>query len=150
MIFKSLDVWQRLNDFTAVHYRCFQIGEGQAFCVQSRDVYHLPLNEKQMSFFGRQFVELLCEEAPNNRSGVYPTLLQAIQAFDEDFEEADMPARSSKNPVVNAATEYGFKKSAETLGVSAVTVHKQLDSAKKGSKGKSKDRQAPRHANEPK
>jgi hypothetical protein len=84
---RAIDVWRRLDDQTAVCYRCFEVLNGSGFCVQSKDYYHLPANAKQKQYFQSQFLELLCEEPPESRSGVFPSLQEAIRAFDEDFEE---------------------------------------------------------------
>jgi hypothetical protein len=86
MMFRAVNVWRRVSENTAVCYRCFELLNGGGFCVQSKDVCRLPVDEPARRLLERQFLELLCEESPDARSGVYPTLLKAIQAFDEDFE----------------------------------------------------------------
>ncbi|MCY3018832.1 MAG: hypothetical protein NTW87_07370 [Planctomycetota bacterium] len=105
---RAIDVWKRLDEKTAVCYRCFEVLNGGGFCVQNKDYYYLPADAKQERYFHSQFVELLCEESPESRSGVYPSLVEAIRAFDEDFEEsadqeptcATTTAKQSKLPKV--------------------------------------------------
>jgi len=85
-MYKSIDVWKRLDEKTMVRYRCFQILISHRFCVQSTDFYHLPLDEAQLAQFDRQFLELLCEEAPEVRAETYATLEEAIRMHDQEFE----------------------------------------------------------------
>jgi hypothetical protein len=84
-MFKAIDIWKRLDDATAIRYRCFQrLTDGQ-FCVQSADHYHLPLNENQIKALDKQFLELFIEEFPDQRSSLYPTLEEAIAIYDLEF-----------------------------------------------------------------
>jgi hypothetical protein len=84
-MFKAIDVWKRVNDETAIRYRCFQrLADGQ-FCVQSIDHYQLPLNEGQVKALDKQFVELLIEESPDQRSSLHPTLEEAIAQYEFEF-----------------------------------------------------------------
>ena len=85
--YKSIDVWRRVNSETAIRFRCFQINENATYCVQSADMYHEPIDEKEIRFLERQFIELFIEEAPETRNGVYPTLEEAIAAHEKEFEE---------------------------------------------------------------
>jgi hypothetical protein len=86
-MFKAIDIWKRLNDATSVRYRCFQrLIDGQFF-VQSADYYHLPLREEQVRTLDRQFLELFIEEAPDQRSSLYPTLEEAIAMYGLEFAD---------------------------------------------------------------
>jgi hypothetical protein len=86
-MFKAIDIWKRVNDETAIRYRCFErLADGQ-FCVQSADYYHLPLHEAQVRSLDQQFLELLIEESPDQRSSVYPTLEEAIAKYELEFVE---------------------------------------------------------------
>ena len=87
-MYKSIDVWKRLDGKTLVRYRCFQILTSNRFCVQSADFYHLPLDEVQLAQFDHQFLELLCEEAPEIRAETYATLEEAINVHDLEFENS--------------------------------------------------------------
>ncbi len=103
---KAVDVWKRIDDSTAVCYRCFEVLDNRGFCVQSKDTFHLPIDAQQFDRSQRQELELLCEESPESRSGVFPTLLDAIRAFDEDFEEtfpAVKPMRAKTVAINNQA-----------------------------------------------
>lgn len=86
-MFKAIDIWKRLNDATAARYRCFQRLIDSQFCVQSADYYHLPLREEQVRTLDRQFLELFIEEAPDQRSSLYPTLEEAIAMYDLEFAD---------------------------------------------------------------
>ncbi|MCY7322744.1 MAG: hypothetical protein LH660_13320 [Phormidesmis sp. CAN_BIN36] len=86
-MFKAIDIWKRIDNITAVRYRCFQqLSDGQ-FCVQSADYYHLPPNENQVRTLDRQFLELFIEEAPDQRSSLYRTLEEAIAQYELEFAE---------------------------------------------------------------
>lgn len=91
-MFKAIDVWKKINDVSAIRYRCFEhLTDGQ-FCVQSADYYHLPLNQQQIETLDKQFLELFIEESPDHRSCLYPTLEEAIAQYDQDFADDAMPS----------------------------------------------------------
>jgi hypothetical protein len=48
----------------------------------------MPIDDELLRQHERQFWELLCEEEPTARSGVYSTLDEAIAAFEKDFDLA--------------------------------------------------------------
>lgn len=86
-MFKAIDIWKKIDDVTAVRYRCFQrITDGQ-FCVQSADYYHLPANENQVRTLDRQFLELFIEESPDQRSSLHRTLEEAIAQYELEFAD---------------------------------------------------------------
>jgi hypothetical protein len=76
-----------LNATTAVRYRCFQRLMDDQFCVQSADYYQLPLREEQIKMLDQQFLELFIEQPPDERSALYPTLIDAIAAYDLEFAD---------------------------------------------------------------
>jgi hypothetical protein len=78
-------VWQRRNAFEVVRYRCFQALSSGTFSVQSEDHYHLPLDPKQVADLDKQFLELLFEQSPADRSGAYASVSEAIAAHVESF-----------------------------------------------------------------
>jgi hypothetical protein len=84
-LYKAIDVWKRLDENTAIRYRCFESLLSKHFCVQSADFYRLPLNEQHIANLARQFVELFIEQEPSNRGGEHPTLEEAIAAHDRTF-----------------------------------------------------------------
>ena len=86
-IYKSIDVWKKIDEKTSVRFRCFQISEEAAYCVQSADIYHYPLDKNQINYLDRQYIELFLEENPDIRSNVYPTLEEAIRAHEDEFRE---------------------------------------------------------------
>jgi hypothetical protein len=59
----------RVDENTAIRYRCFESLLSKRFCVQSADFYRFPLNEQQIANLARQFVELFIEQEPSNRGG---------------------------------------------------------------------------------
>jgi hypothetical protein len=96
-----------LDQSTAVCYRCFEVLNGGGFCVQSKDFYRLPRDARQEQDFQRQYVELLCEESPESRTGAYPSLVEAIRAFDEDFEDAADQKPASTAAAIKALVKTG-------------------------------------------
>jgi hypothetical protein len=84
-LYRAIDVWKRVDENTAIRYRCFESLLSKRFCVQSSDFYRLPLNEQQIANLARQFVELIIEQEPSNRSGEHPTVEEAIAAHDRAF-----------------------------------------------------------------
>ena len=80
-LYKSIDVWERQGEDCAIRYRCFEILGESKFCVQSVDYYFLPFSEEQRLQLEKQFVELIIEQAPDDRSGFAPTLEEAIAKY---------------------------------------------------------------------
>jgi hypothetical protein len=84
-LYRTIDVWKRVDQTTAIRYRCFESFQSKRYCVQSADFYRLPLDAKQVSNLDSQFVQLFLEPAPSNRAAEYLTLEEAIAAHDKDF-----------------------------------------------------------------
>ena len=84
MLYKAIDVW-RHQAGGAIRYRCFQVLPSGHFCVQSADFYRLPSDEKQESFLNYQFLELLIEQPPDERTQTFETLEEAVSRHDEEF-----------------------------------------------------------------
>ena len=84
---KSYDVWRRTEN-QAIRYRCFQNVRTGLFSVQSADFYQLPLNHENICRHDNQFIEYFLEEAPDDRSGSFNSLEEAIQAHDDEFENS--------------------------------------------------------------
>ena len=84
-LYRALDVWQRRADGQLVRYRCFQMLPDGGYCVQSADFH--PQDERQTQLLERQYLELLSEIAPDERSKVHPSLEEAIKAHQAEFDE---------------------------------------------------------------
>jgi hypothetical protein len=85
-MYKTIDIWKRINEGQAVRYRCFQRLKDGFYCVQSADFYSLPLDEVQVRYLEKQFLEFLIEEEPDQRAEMYKTLEEAILMHEKDFE----------------------------------------------------------------
>ncbi|GAA3763685.1 hypothetical protein GCM10022270_23650 [Terriglobus aquaticus] len=85
MLYKSVDVWKR----TAVgltRYQCFETLPGRRYCVQSADSYPAPFKAAQEdSWREQQDLELLFEQAPDERTQTFATIEEAIAAHEVDF-----------------------------------------------------------------
>jgi hypothetical protein len=90
--YKAIDVWSRRDRGTIVRYRCFQLLPDGGYSVQSADHYHAPFRDDRPAQHEKQFLELFLQEAPEVRAPLLPTLLEAIRAFDRDFEEDEIDA----------------------------------------------------------
>jgi len=83
-LYKTIDVWERKNTRTVVRYRCFESLETGRYCVQCADFYH---HGKPSPSVDGQFIELLTELDPVQRSGEHDTLAAAITAHKREFGE---------------------------------------------------------------
>jgi hypothetical protein len=84
-LYKSIDIWRRKGG-AVVRYRCFHILPDNLYCVQSADSYRPPFGDVSIMQHDKQFLELLVEEAPELRSAGFPSLTEAIAAFDREFD----------------------------------------------------------------
>ena len=87
--FKAFDVWARRGEGRLVRYRCFEALPEGKFCVQSMDVYRQPFSEEQVRQSADQFLELLAEQSPGERAGLYNSPEEAIRAHDAEFGDND-------------------------------------------------------------
>jgi hypothetical protein len=85
--YRAIDVWSRKDKGTIVRYRCFQLLPDGGYNVQSVDFYKAPFRDARSDQHEKQFLELFSEEAPKSRSPLFPTLIEAIGAFEQDFKE---------------------------------------------------------------
>jgi hypothetical protein len=83
-LFEQINVWHRIDDSESVCYRCFRLLPDGGYCVQSADFFRL--NDGKIKDFDQQQVELFLERSPDERSGLLPTLYEAIKRFQEEFE----------------------------------------------------------------
>jgi hypothetical protein len=86
-LYKLINICRRVSTKEAVVYRCFEVLPDKGFVVQSADRIWLPFETGYTHQHERQLWELFCETAPEERSQVYPSLEEAIAAFDKEFEE---------------------------------------------------------------
>ena len=86
MTYERIDIYRRFpSGSELVVYRCLRLLSGHGYVVQSADRIRLPVMAGTLVEHEKQFCELLAEEAPEVRSTPYPTLEEAIRAFDEYF-----------------------------------------------------------------
>jgi hypothetical protein len=82
--YRAIDVWERKDADTVVRYRCFESLDTGRYCIQSADFCR---HGKHPVHLDNQFIELLTEQDPAQRSGEYDTLKAAIAAHKRDFGE---------------------------------------------------------------
>lgn len=80
-MYESIDVWKRVNDEKLIRYRCFRSLVENKYFVQSVDCYYPSFDADQARFFDKQFLELLNEDCPENRSDSYDSLEEAINKY---------------------------------------------------------------------
>jgi hypothetical protein len=84
-MYKSFDVWKKTGTARLVRYRCFEDTDTGKFCVQSADLYNLPIQIEQLVQSEKQFLELMIEESPFVRSCSFDTAEEAIAHHDSEF-----------------------------------------------------------------
>jgi hypothetical protein len=83
MLYRSFDVYKR-TETAIVRYRCFQTIPDGYYCVQSADFYRENTNR---NFPDDQFIELLAEVSPEQRSPAFATIEEAIAHHDSEFSD---------------------------------------------------------------
>jgi hypothetical protein len=83
-LYEAIDVWRKLSPTEFVCYRCFRNILTNRYVVQSADFFTLPLDTKQMANLSKQYLELLTEQAPDERSESFDSLIEAIKAHEAD------------------------------------------------------------------
>jgi len=86
-LYLSMDIIRRLKSGEVVIYRCFKKLPDHGYAVQSADRLHLPLREEDLKHHQRQLWELLIEEAPDARGGLFATVEEAIENFERSFAD---------------------------------------------------------------
>jgi hypothetical protein len=86
-LFEAIDVWRRLSVARVVRYRCFRDVSSGRYSVQSADFYKRPFDVQHAAHVERQYVELMAEQAPDERAGSFESIEAAIEAHDRDFSE---------------------------------------------------------------
>ena len=85
-LYRRHTIWRRTATDEAVRYVCFEALHESAFCVQSQDFYRLPVNRESHLQHADRAVELFIETDPFERSKSFPSLVEAIEESDADFE----------------------------------------------------------------
>ena len=83
-LYRYIAVWERL-DRQLVRFNCFELLSKQEFVVQSADFFSGTGGPKQDETHFENFLELLIEDAPANRTTSFKTLEEAILQHKHDF-----------------------------------------------------------------
>jgi hypothetical protein len=86
-LYEAIDVWRRLSPARVVRYRCFRNVSSGRYSVQSADFYNNPLDSQQAARMERQYMELMAEQAPDERADSFESVEAAIEAHERDFSE---------------------------------------------------------------
>ena len=84
-VYVEIRVFRRLADDELILYRCLQQLPDGGYSIQSADRIRLPLQADELRQHEAQFLELLSEEVPRTRNGLFATIEQAIDDFDSSF-----------------------------------------------------------------
>src|SRR5260221_5180133 len=85
-LYEAMDVRKRISKTELVRYRCFRNVGTNKYSVQSADFYRLPLDPMHAANLERQYLELLTEQAADERAeGSFDSLAEAIEAHDREF-----------------------------------------------------------------
>ncbi|MDR3509787.1 MAG: hypothetical protein P4L64_18015 [Caulobacteraceae bacterium] len=85
-LYRRHTIWRRIGSNRAARYVCFESLSDPVFTVQSCDFHDLPVDRETLRQHEDQAVELFIETDPQERNGSFPSLVDAIQAWDLDFE----------------------------------------------------------------
>jgi hypothetical protein len=87
--YQYIAVWRR-ESYGLKLYRCFGVLVGGGYVVQSADRFYAKHSRESVAQLERQFLELLLEEAPDERVEPRPSIEEAIRHFDSLFaDESD-------------------------------------------------------------
>jgi len=81
MLYLAIDIYKRAKS-EVVRYRCFQVIPSGRYCVQSADFYR-PSSDS--AYLDNQHIQLLIDQAPDERSPTFATLEEAIAYHDTEF-----------------------------------------------------------------
>ena len=84
-LYQAFDVWKRISKNRLVRYRCFKHLPSGKFSVQSADFYSVPPDIGCISEHGTQYLELLAEQAPDERSGAFNSIEEALESHEKTF-----------------------------------------------------------------
>lgn len=85
MLYLKISVWRHVDEHVAIRYFCLKRLRDEYYAVQSADYFRLPIDEKQMTFFDKQFVELFIEMSPDDRCEWFDSIEKAIGDHDKYF-----------------------------------------------------------------
>jgi len=85
-LYRRHSIWRRIGSNRAVRNVCFESLSEALFTVQSCDFHYLPADREVLRQHEDQAVELFIEIDPQERNGSFSSLIEAILAFDLDFE----------------------------------------------------------------
>jgi len=84
-LYREVSIWKRVDDKQACRFRCLEDLQSGLYCVQSTDVYTLPIAPAHLAQLDHQFVELLIEIDPLERCEWYGSAVEAIAEHENEF-----------------------------------------------------------------
>jgi len=89
--YRKIEIWKQCDHDNMVRFICFEILNEKRFCVQSSDYFYLPIDNDQIANSNKQQVELFMDAAPEERSELYDSLVDAITAHELEFNPESDP-----------------------------------------------------------
>lgn len=86
-LYRHIPVYRRIEGGVSL-YHVFEI-IGRGYAVQSRDFHYPDSPNAHRMQLDAQLLELLTEEAPEVRSGLFATIESAVDAFDAEFDAGE-------------------------------------------------------------
>jgi hypothetical protein len=96
-LYREVNIWKRVSEKEAARYRCFERLPEGGYGIQSVDWYQLPLKEKNTKFLDNNYLELMIEKTLTNQTKLYPTVAEAIAAFEQDFGNERLEEQEESN-----------------------------------------------------
>ncbi|WP_303747636.1 hypothetical protein [Stenotrophomonas pigmentata] len=82
-LYRYIPIWRRIEN-GAVLYRAFEV-IGLGYSVQSKDFFYADALKDCTASMEAQFLELLIEQAPDERCGTSATIEAAVLEFEQQF-----------------------------------------------------------------
>lgn len=89
-------VWRRLNDQTAIRYRCLHDLESGKYAVSNADGFRVGDSEEHRTYLENLFVELLIEDPASERCDWFDDIGEAIAHHDREFNLLQTDLRSNR------------------------------------------------------
>ena len=84
-LYRRHTIWRRIGSDRAVRYVCFESLREATFSVQSCNSLALPVDQNLLLEHVEQAAQLFNDADPHERPGSFPSLVEAIEAFEQEF-----------------------------------------------------------------
>lgn len=85
-MFEKIDVWKRVDGKCVARYQCLKRMSDGLFTVQNTDFLYLPISLLSLKNSDQQFLELFMDDDPSDRCDWFPSLIEAINKHNAEFD----------------------------------------------------------------